>query len=71
MTMAEIEVDLRRCEGHGLCEEAAPELFALDDAGELIVKAVDVPADLLPQAQAAARSCPVAAIRIRREGGGA
>ncbi len=26
-----IVVDLRRCEGHGMCEKAAPELFELDE----------------------------------------
>jgi len=29
-----ITLDRPRCEGHGLCEEAAPELMHLDDAGE-------------------------------------
>ena len=31
-----IELDRPRCEGHGLCEEAAPALMHLDDDGELV-----------------------------------
>ncbi len=27
-------LDQPRCEGHGLCEEAAPDLMHLDDAGD-------------------------------------
>ena len=32
-----IVLDRPRCEGHGLCEEAAPELMHLDDEGELVI----------------------------------
>ena len=35
-----IEIDRPRCEGHGLCEEAAPDLMHLDDHGDLVI---DVP----------------------------
>lgn len=59
-----IDVDRNRCEGYGFCEEAAPELFALDDDGELLVKLVEVPADLGDKARAATRACPVAAIKL-------
>ncbi len=31
-----IRLDQPRCEGHGLCEEAAPDLMHLDD-GELVL----------------------------------
>lgn len=33
--MARIVVDVDRCEGHGLCEQTAPEVFRLDDEGDL------------------------------------
>jgi ferredoxin len=35
-----IGLDRPRCEGHGLCEEAAPALMHLDDDGELVI---DIP----------------------------
>lgn len=61
-----ILVDRPRCEGHGLCEEAAPDLMHLDDEGELVLDVEDVE-DGTPQAAAAAaavRVCPVAALRL-------
>lgn len=59
-----IVLDRPRCEGHGLCEEAAPSLMHLDDDGELVLDREELgDADLAP-ANAAARVCPVAALRI-------
>lgn len=59
-----IELDRPRCEGHGLCEEAAPELMHLDDADELVIDVPEVEGDQIPRAQAAVRVCPVAALRL-------
>jgi len=59
-----IELDRPRCEGHGLCEEAAPGLMHLDDDGELIIDAVEVDGEALERARAAVRVCPVAALRL-------
>ncbi|UYP17255.1 ferredoxin [Rhodococcus sp. Z13] len=61
-----ITLDRPRCEGHGLCEETAPELMHLDDDGELVLDVTDVPEDG-PQAaaaRAAVRVCPVAALGL-------
>ncbi|MFG3106236.1 ferredoxin [Streptomyces tendae] len=56
-------VDRDRCEGHGLCEDAAPELFGLDDDGELVVRFSEtVPVGQEDMAEAAARVCPVGAL---------
>lgn len=62
----QIELDTPRCEGHGLCEEAAPELMHLDDEGELIIDAPEVDADSerAEHARTAVRVCPVAALRL-------
>jgi ferredoxin len=65
-TLLTIELDVPRCEGHGLCEEAAPDLVHLDDEGDLVL---DVPQveDGSPEARAAAaavRVCPVAALKL-------
>ncbi len=59
-----IVLDRPRCEGHGLCEEAAPRLMHLDDDGDLVLDVEEVhdPADV-EAAKAAVRVCPVAALR--------
>lgn len=59
-----IELDRPRCEGHGLCEEAAPALMHLDDDGELVIDVGEVGASQLDAAKAAVRVCPVAALRL-------
>lgn len=59
-----IELDRPRCEGHGLCEEAAPDLMHLDDEGELVIDVSEVTGQDVTRAQAAVRVCPVAALRL-------
>jgi ferredoxin len=59
-----IELDRPRCEGHGLCEEAAPTLMHLDDDGELVIDVPEVAAADVDAATAAVRVCPVAALRL-------
>lgn len=57
-------LDRPRCEGHGLCEEAAPRLLHLDDDGELVLDREELGEQEVAAAQAAARVCPVAALRV-------
>ena len=59
-----ILLDRPRCEGHGLCEEAAPGLMHLDDDGELVIDREEVEGADVATAQAAVRVCPVAALRV-------
>ncbi|GLW48171.1 hypothetical protein Stsp02_38330 [Streptomyces sp. NBRC 14336] len=59
-----IVLDRPRCEGHGLCEEAAPQLMHLDDEGELVLDREEVDGPDAALAQASARVCPVAALRV-------
>ncbi|QGU06482.1 hypothetical protein COCCU_02640 [Corynebacterium occultum] len=59
-----IELDRPRCEGHGLCEEAAPALMHLDDEGELILDKVEIGPEDLDAARDAVRVCPVAALKL-------
>jgi ferredoxin len=59
-----IVLDRDRCEGHGLCEEAAPSLMHLDDDGELVIDREEVGEADLALANAAVRVCPVAALRL-------
>jgi ferredoxin len=57
-------LDRDRCEGHGLCEEAAPSLMHLDDDGELVIDREEIGDADLAVANAAVRVCPVAALRL-------
>lgn len=57
-------LDRPRCEGHGLCEEAAPDLMHLDDEGDLVLDVEDVTGHV-PEARAAVRVCPVAALHLK------
>ncbi|MFB6551890.1 ferredoxin [Streptomyces sp. NPDC056405] len=59
-----IVLDRARCEGHGLCEEAAPRLMHLDDDAELVIDHEEVGEADATLAHAAARVCPVAALRV-------
>ncbi len=61
----EIVINRMTCEGHGLCELTAPQVYGLDDEGQAVLKQ---PVDEfnLAAAEAGARVCPVAAIDIRR-----
>ena len=60
-----ITVDLELCQGHGQCEDAAPEVFRVSDDGfaELLVPDV-TDAGLETKVRDAASRCPTDAIRL-------
>ncbi|MDA0159068.1 ferredoxin [Solirubrobacter ginsenosidimutans] len=62
-----VEVDRARCEGHGMCEDACPEVFRLDDDGELEILMDRIPDELRRKAESAVRLCPVAALTVRTD----
>ena len=59
-----IIADRERCEGHGLCADTAPDVYDLDDEAIVVLLHEDVPPQLERKAEAGARVCPVAALRI-------
>jgi ferredoxin len=59
-----IVADRDRCEGHGLCADTAPEVYELDDEAIVVVRHEVVPPELEGKAEAGARVCPVAALRV-------
>jgi ferredoxin len=61
-----INIDYKRCEGYGMCEKAAPELFELDESGALIAhfEGREIPVDLEAAGRDAVRLCPVAALTV-------
>jgi len=60
-----IDVDYDRCEGHGLCEQTAPEVFRLDDEGSLHLARDEVATEQQSLVAAAVRVCPVAALKLQ------
>ncbi|GAA2305298.1 ferredoxin [Streptomyces kunmingensis] len=58
-----VVVDRNKCQDHGQCVFAAPEVFGFDDAGHL---AYDPAPDdaLLDEVEEAADVCPLQAIRV-------
>lgn len=62
-----IHADLGMCQGHGQCEESAPEVFEVGDDA-LVHMLVDNPSeDIRPAVEEAVRRCPVDALRIDAE----
>lgn len=61
----EIEVKRSACEGHGLCEQTAPQVYELDEEGYVRLRVDEIDASLEAAAAAGARVCPVAALRVR------
>ena len=59
-----VVVDLSICDLHGLCVEAAPEVFEIGDDGELHVRNETPPEGLRAKVDAAVRGCPTSAISI-------
>jgi ferredoxin len=59
-----VVVDLGLCDLHGMCVEAAPEVFEIGDDGALHVLNETPPADLRAKVDRAVRECPTGAISI-------
>ncbi len=61
-----VSADTGRCEGHGLCETVAPLVYELDDDAVVRLVHDEVPPELEQLAEAGARVCPVAALKVMR-----
>lgn len=59
-----IVVDFDLCQSHGLCTQAAPELFEIRDDGFLYILDENPPEALRGKLEKAVRECPTAAISI-------
>ncbi len=60
-----LHVDWICCDAHGVCAELFPEWITLDDWGYPIVRAEDIPPDLLDHTRRAVNACPKVAISLR------
>ena len=59
-----IVVDFELCQSHGLCTQAAPELFEIRDDGFLYILDENPGEPLRAQLERAVRECPTSAIAI-------
>jgi ferredoxin len=57
-------VDMDVCQNHGQCVFSAPQVFELDDEGDLVQLQGEVGEDLREAVEEAADVCPVQAITI-------
>ena len=63
-------VDPLRCDAHGVCVDACPEVFALDDDEDVVRVLQEEPDESLRESlQRAVRMCPKAAITLEDRGG--
>jgi ferredoxin len=63
--LMKVVVDLNACDLHGLCVEAAPEVFEIGDDGVLHVLVETPPDGLRAKVDRAVRECPTGAISIQ------
>ena len=60
-----VVLDELRCDAHGQCVDACPEVFALGDDDDVVRVLVEEPeVSLRPKLERAAMACPKAAITI-------
>ena len=57
-------VDFEVCQSHGLCMQAAPEVFELRDDGFLYILQEEPAEALRRKVEAAVRECPTGAIKL-------
>lgn len=61
-----LEVDWDLCEAHGQCEFAAPNVFTINDDGDLdVLMEGEVPESERAAVEQAVRRCPTQALRIQ------
>jgi ferredoxin len=59
-----IDVDMIKCEAHGLCAELLPERITFDEWGYPVIDGAPVPRALEDLARRAASVCPTLALRL-------
>ena len=60
-----VVVDIDLCQGHGVCKEEAPEVFAVDEDENRVVLLQERPGEeLREKVKLAVKYCPTRALRI-------
>lgn len=62
--IVKVVVDRTRCAGLGLCEAVAPDIFEVDDAGDLVLRADAVSDTRRGDLEDAVSGCPTQALAI-------
>lgn len=62
--MATVIADLTLCQGYANCVVAADDYFDIDDDGLVVLLQTEVPDGERARVDAAARSCPVSALKV-------
>ncbi len=62
--MSRLRVNFIACDAYGACAELFPEWIELDDWGYPIVKADEIPRELLKHARRAVQACPKVALLL-------
>jgi ferredoxin len=62
-----IVVDRDLCQGHGVCESEAPDVFSVSKQGVLTVIDENPPEELRPMVEQAVTFCPTKALRIEED----
>jgi ferredoxin len=61
-----VTVDFVKCTGLGICESMAPDIFEVNDDGQLVLLKEDITDDELQAVEEAVAGCPTEALRIER-----
>jgi len=59
-----VEIDWPLCQGHAVCQGEAPEIFKVDEGGQLSVLLETPPVELHDKLRRAERYCPTRAIKV-------
>jgi ferredoxin len=59
-------VDFAKCAGLGVCESVAPDVFEVNDGGNLVLLKEDITDEELHSVEEAVAGCPTEALRIER-----
>lgn len=62
-----VVVDRDLCQGHGVCESEAPEVFSVSKKGVLTILDEAPPEELSEMVEQAVRFCPTKALRIEED----
>jgi ferredoxin len=65
--LVKVVVDTGLCQGHGVCESEAPEVFRVSKDNVVEVLDASPPPDLWPAAKEAAKHCPTQAITLEED----
>lgn len=63
-----VEVDHGLCQGHGVCESEAPDVFAVSKKGQVTILDATPPETQRTSVELAVKYCPTHAVRIVEEG---